>query len=184
MKKNHNQVQQSKKKTDYIRLTLKKKSQGRKMNSQLRVSFKIKRVSSLVVHACSPVDQEFKDSLSYMRPFIKKKRSRRRNVHLIRIPSQGQTGPTVPCLLQHFLKKEEILKWGMKWEQEHPQGQEAETLRGPNFIKAVVLPLSAMYTTCTQQGRTCRMGRIPQGQAGHGSVCCGETLLAHEETLF
>lgn len=117
------------------------------MNGQLRVSSKIKRMSSLVVHVCSPMNQEFEGSLSCMRPFIKKKRSRRRNVHLIRIPSQGQTGPTVPCLLQHFLKKEEILKWGMKWEQEHPQGQEAETLRGPNFIKAAVLPLSAMYTT-------------------------------------
>lgn len=53
------------------------------MNGQLRVSSKIKRMSSLVVRACSPMDQELKGSLSYMRPFIKKKRSRRRNVHLI-----------------------------------------------------------------------------------------------------
>lgn len=43
------------------------------MNGKLGGSSKMKRMSSLVVHACSPMDREFKDSLSYTRSFIKKR---------------------------------------------------------------------------------------------------------------
>lgn len=180
MKKNHNQVQQSKKKTDYSRLTLKKIS--RKENERSTQSVFQDKEDVKPGGACLFSYGSGAQWQSQLHETLYQKEEKQKQ-ECPSYPSQGQTGPTVPCLLQHFLKNEEILNWGMKWEQEHPQGQEAEILKGPNSTEAAVLSLPAMYTTCLM-GRTCRIGRIPQGQAGHGSVCCGETLLDHEEILF